>query len=60
MKTKLKLSAIVLFALMSTAPAQASDWLSWFGLELGSGTPVVSTTGVGGGGGNPPGPIDPN
>lgn len=60
MKTKLKLSAIVLCGLMSATPAQASDWLSWFGFELSSDTPVMSTTGVGGGGGNPPGPIDPN
>lgn len=53
---KMKLSAIVLFALVSATPAQAVDfdWFqSLFGAGGGGGDPVANTTGVGGGGGHP-------
>ena len=71
MTHKKKLSAIVLFALVSATPAQAVefnfDWFqSLFGVGGGGGHPgvdpssdvTVSTTGAGGGGGNPG--VDPS
>ncbi|MCY7297213.1 hypothetical protein [Alteromonas sp. a30] len=67
MAKKLKLSAIVLFALVSATPAHASDWFDDFLNSFFKGfepvvveEPVIVPLGPGGGGGNPPGPIDPS
>ena len=56
MASKKKLSAIVLFALVSAAPAQAVEFnFDWFEslFGVGGGDPVASTTGGSGGGGHP-------
>ena len=65
MNKKTKLSAIVLFALVSASPVQAFDWFdSWFGSSVSSGEPgvdpLMKPMGGGAGGGDPPGPIDPD
>ncbi|UAA37728.1 hypothetical protein KIH87_13550 [Paraneptunicella aestuarii] len=61
MKIKLKLGAVMLFALLS-ASAQAGWFNDLFGsgtVEASSGDSTITIMGPGGGGGNPPGP-DPN
>ena len=61
MLRKIKLSGILVLGIMFITPAQASDnWFnSWFPWIETSEEPVITTTGVGTGGGDPSIP-DPN
>ena len=61
MNKKIKLSAIMLFALVCASPVQAVDWFdSWFGTSTveESSQPTVTVMGPGLGGGDPG--VDPN